>query len=1335
MNSYENNILEAVEIITNQKIDEADFNKTVQATIIKMIDAATAQYLVKYQDSRFNAVSINKTKQYQDGQNVYVLIPGNDTKQDKMIIGAVEKNADFVTTIVDSEKYELVGTNCVNSMDNTFELCSYTPDGDMTILYDRENRINLINLNTRDVQEYIQQSSILCGGADFKTQLPAEQQIKGNYGIVFELAFEDGLMKNYMVDVNQMTGNPYKLIQSTTQRKYFEIGEGFQYINKIYIFEKDFPYENDEKENDIFIKNIFIGGAIGLTSDELLSTRVVLETPDGNYFSQTEDVNEKRIVAKVKISGKVQNDISNIKFYWFKENSSVDLTNSKYNHAGGAGWEYLTEGIDTYIVHKTDIVSEEQVYKCVADIGGILYSQVIVFKNYDTEINVSIQSSNGTVFYYDMGEITLTCNIEGGDPSNEYTYHWTYGDNNEGTAFLDNNTNIQNVYIKDISLSRKYICSVYLGDIYIGTASVTLYNQTNTQDIQFQLKVLNSNVLYQYDIDGNKPNIEIKPLKCMLCDEDGNEIDEDIFSKCEIIWTYPQENTMLKDIVADSNNLRYTIEEKYDIQKNNNKIGVQIKLDIQYIYKEFSINFIKEGETGTNGTGYIGKIVFNANDDLQYPILVESSNEIFWNGVPRLRRKWLSLELWKNGKKIFTGESSGTTDENKEIQLKWMVLKNKYTENESDYSRILIDENEDFYLSGYVPDNMPSAQIIQCEVEYEGIKLYCSKPLLKGESWSGNKIILKEGTGFTSVEYNSQGRQPKCQNDIFEIQVLNAAGLDITQRNLTFNWSTFGKIWRNNNWVDLSIVDIIEDETDNLLNWQKRIIPKSEWTGECVNAGVKLEVYQNLTYIGSLIIPIYGYLNRSLNKDISDWNGSSVQLKRDKGGYIFSPQIGTGKKESDQSFTGMLMGRVNENGNEKIGLLGYDHGTQSLFLDAESGSAIFGKNAGGQIAIDSGNEKSLLYSHDYWKYYNSKGFPINYTNANESHEGMLIDLGKPEIVFGNGKCKIDKNGFLEYEGGLTAEGILLQLNYATTIHNPFTAMSAKPSILEREKDVVPLKIGYLPYGETFTNANGTSLPTTISYKKYGGHISFSLPKNFQVIKATLKCEYACPPEQNYTHTQLGVYGAGVRPYNVFFIGTDFSEVFQVAPSGHSTYTNPTYMHMRTEGTGDEQREFYYVDTYLSSIGIYYSDKYEEKTVYDGIFQDYTYPDIARGSGILNQGPHPDCLPNYILSWVSENNSLNYITQINTSNAESSITHNTEIDLTNWISSLLTNKKYFLYLLPIENLSNETVSYNSSNGAWTANKNIKEVIYGRWRKQIEIKGSLVIEGYINTNAFE
>ena len=734
MNSYENNILEAVEIITNQKIDEADFNKTVQATIIKMIDAASAHYLVKYQDSRFDAFAVNKTKQYQDGQNVYILFPGNDTKQDKMIIGPVEKNADFVTTIVDAERYEIVGTNCANSLNDIFELCSYTPNGDIKILYDRENRINLIHLNTRDVQEYIQQSSILCCGADFRTQLPAEQQLKGNYGIVFELAFEDGLMKNYMVDVNQMTGNPYKLTKSTTQKSYFEIGEGFQYVNKIYIFEKDFPYTDDNKENDIFIKNIFIGGAIGLTSDELLSTRITLETPDGNYFSQTEDVNEKRIEAKIKVSGKVQEDTSNVKFYWFKENSGIDLTSPKYNHAGGAGWEYLTEGTNTYTVHKTDIVSEEQMYKCVADIGGILYSQIVIFKNYDTEIKISIQSSNGTVFYYNMGEITLTCNVEGGDPANEYSYHWTFEDSGAGTTFLENDTNIQNVYIKDISLSRKYTCSIYLGNVYIGTSSIMLYNQTNTQDIQFQLKVLNNDILYQYDIDGNKPDIEIKPLKCMLQDADGNEIDESIFSKCKIIWTCPQEKSMMKDFGASLNNLTYTIEDRYDIEKTNNKIGVQVQLDTQYIYKEFSINFIKRGEIGTNGTKYTGKIVVNAENDLQYPVYSGSSRVTFWNCNLYSSSKWFKIQLWKDSKKIYEGYSDGTSTENKPVQLKWSVLKNKYSNEISDYSKINIDENNNYTATGYVPEDRISASVIQCEINYDGAKIYCTKPLLEGES-------------------------------------------------------------------------------------------------------------------------------------------------------------------------------------------------------------------------------------------------------------------------------------------------------------------------------------------------------------------------------------------------------------------------------------------------------------------------------------------------------------------------------------------------------------------------------------------------------------------------
>lgn len=1093
MNSYENKILEAVEIITNQKIDEADFNKTVQATIIKMIDAASAHYLVKYQDSRFDAFAVNKTKQYQDGQNVYVLFPGNDTKQDKMIIGPVEKNAEFVTTVVDAERYEIVGTNCANSLNDTFELCSYTPNGDIKILYDRENRINLIHLNTRDVQEYMQQSSILCCGADFRTLLPAEQQLKGNYGIVFELTFEDGLMKNYMVDVNQMTGNPYKLTKSTTQKSYFEVGEGFQYVNKIYIFEKDFPYEDDNKENDIFVKNIFIGGAIGLTSDELLSTRIALETPDGSYFSQTEDVNEKRIEAKIKVSGKVQEDISNIKFYWFKENSSIDLTSPKYNHAGGAGWEYLTEGTNIYTVHKTDIISEEQMYKCVADIGGILYSQIVIFKNYDTEIKISIQSSNGTVFYYDMGEITLTCNVEGGDPANEYSYHWTFEDSGVGATFLENDTDIQNVYIKDISLSRKYTCSIYLGDVYIGTSSIMLYNQTNTQDIQFQLKVLNNDILYQYDIDGNKPDMEIKPLKCMLQDADGNEIDESIFSKCKIIWTCPQEKSMMRDFSASLNNLTYTIEDRYDIEKTNNKIGVQIQLDTQYIYKEFPINFIKKGEIGTNGTRYTGKIVVNAENDLQYPVYSGSSRVTFWNCNLYSSSKWFKIQLWKDSKKIYEGYSDGTSTENKPVQLKWNILKNKYPNEINDYSKINIDEYSNYTATGYVPENRIAASVIQCEINYDGAKIYCTKPLLEGESWPGNKVLLVEGTGFTSVQYNSQGRNPKYQNDIFELQVLNQNGLDITQRDLTFNWSVYGQVWDGLTWKETSIVNIIEDNT--LPAWKKRIQPNSEWNGECVTAGVKVDIYQATNYIATLKIPIHGYLDRSMNQAIEGWNGNSIQLKQ-SGGYLYTPQVGAGKKESDESFTGMIMGKAREEDIEKTGLLGYSRGEQSLFLDAESGGAIFGKGSqGGQITIDPQANKSILFSKNYWKNYDKKGFPISYENTNKNGAGLLIDLATPRIEYGNQRFIIDSQGNLTCGEQITGDGILMQIQ--GFVENQLTGYFLTAT-------------GYTTYPETGPAVEGgeVSWPTShidgFQYGRIPALVNLYIPENFHITQALCK---------------------------------------------------------------------------------------------------------------------------------------------------------------------------------------------------------------------------------------
>ena len=47
---YQDAILQSISIIANQAVKQADYNKTIQATIVKCIDPTIEQYRIKYQD-------------------------------------------------------------------------------------------------------------------------------------------------------------------------------------------------------------------------------------------------------------------------------------------------------------------------------------------------------------------------------------------------------------------------------------------------------------------------------------------------------------------------------------------------------------------------------------------------------------------------------------------------------------------------------------------------------------------------------------------------------------------------------------------------------------------------------------------------------------------------------------------------------------------------------------------------------------------------------------------------------------------------------------------------------------------------------------------------------------------------------------------------------------------------------------------------------------------------------------------------------------------------------------------------------------------------------------
>lgn len=158
------------------------------------------------------------------------------------------------------------------------------------------------------------------------------------------------------------------------------------------------------------------------------------------------------------------------------------------------------------------------------------------------------------------------------------------------------------------------------------------------------------------------------------------------------------------------------------------------------------------------------------------------------------------------------------------------------------------------------------------------------------------------------------------------------------------------------------------------------------------------------------IKPIIMFKNRAGLGYLNSWDGNRLYIDSKNEQYILAPLMGAGLKDNDGDFTGVVMGVKSLNKTDKkkqlIGLHGFSKNETSFFINAEDGSAIFGKS-GGQIIIDPREStdqvpaKAYIYSSNYWEDYGEDLKPINYTKANETGHGMLINLSDSFIHLGN----------------------------------------------------------------------------------------------------------------------------------------------------------------------------------------------------------------------------------------------------------------------------------------------------------------------------------------------
>lgn len=87
----ENNIVDAIELLTKDTIAKANLDKTVIATVVSCVNKVKGIYNVKYQEATVEAYS-SPNASYQNTDRVYMLIPMNDIEADKFILGKVGGN-------------------------------------------------------------------------------------------------------------------------------------------------------------------------------------------------------------------------------------------------------------------------------------------------------------------------------------------------------------------------------------------------------------------------------------------------------------------------------------------------------------------------------------------------------------------------------------------------------------------------------------------------------------------------------------------------------------------------------------------------------------------------------------------------------------------------------------------------------------------------------------------------------------------------------------------------------------------------------------------------------------------------------------------------------------------------------------------------------------------------------------------------------------------------------------------------------------------------------------------------------------------------------------------
>ena len=1021
-NKYQESILQAIDYLVNNRIDKINKDQTITGTIANCDNALTQQYSVNYNGGLITAYA-QEGASYKQNQEVYILVPEGDFSKRKVILGKASQvteddNITFVSSLLNN--YNMIGQNVIKDNNNNLPqgLHSYLAK-EYILLYQRgDTEHSLVSINEDEFKNYIKDAEALLIEASFQTRLPRAHRIAKNglYGIQYVLAFKDQAdpaqikYVSYVLDSNQMTGNPLLYNNYTDQYAIFPIDtENFLYIDSIMIYEQGFVEEDDTIQADfwgadIFVKDVEIYGLREITATNGEYT-LRLSTPDGATF-KTLTTNES-LYAYGIVTHQNTTDVSDsTTYYWFTKDDRITSASEEYQIYGGSGWKYLKDKGNNRTFTTTGY--ENRAYENKYLVAAVYKEQVILkqeftFYNEAARRDIEITSDLGLQFSFDRGTPTLTCLVNGKSSDFEdnhadelFSFSWAkidaYGNTTpisisyeeleeqynqlveEGASYSDISAirnqmiamegvefdrNILKYPIKQIDSSATFSCSVFLREnptaeeFFIGSAMITLQNESVASPTDYYILIENGDQVFQYSESGVSPSsdryqdpLEVRPLECHFFDPAGLEVDSDTYS---VKWKVPLEDTLIvtpaQGMVINPANDRIEwfdqavypldIEESYDYQALNNQVTCIVTYAGVEYQRDSNLLFTKIGENGTNGTDVVCKIspIAEPNKGLLAIELMNAANPK-WNNGQGIAAQALKFQGYKRNELM-----------NLET-ISWSISGGNSRYMSCDNGIVTWDDSKTGYRN----------QIVKGQTLVEGQTYYAFYPIpvIDYAANTRYKIILDKTKTLKSITYNADGRNPlynKNQGVFFTLSTD-----DVTKYIV---WDTFGGQTEDNASSALNLAEEknARDGSKNLRlgansdrEYGVYIIPEDIYDGAWCNNIVRARIYTNQTVANqggnpeaTIYMPIYMSLNTFGLASLNAWDGNHVEINEDEN-YILAPQIGAGSKDNNNRFTGVVMGTAQtyDQDDPVVGLLGYSHGKQSIWLDSETGNAIFG---------------------------------------------------------------------------------------------------------------------------------------------------------------------------------------------------------------------------------------------------------------------------------------------------------------------------------------------------------------------------------------------------------